>query len=72
MNPETIAQAVYQHAVDNYADGWDTLVECYSLDEIVEELTEEGCQTVSEAIAYFKQSLADYNAYRDDIRATAY
>lgn len=40
--PQTAAE-IYQHAVDHYNDGgWDVIVECWTVEEIQEKITEMG------------------------------
>ena len=55
-SPELLAIAalVYAHAEKNYnAGGWDTIVECYSVSEIADELVEANITTEEAAIAHF-------------------
>lgn len=58
MTKQEIAQAVYSHAEANYEHGgWSTIVECYSLTEIADELPA-SVTTAEEGIAYWGEEMA--------------
>jgi len=71
MTKNEIAQAVYDHALKNYRhDGWDIIVECYDLAEIVEVMG--NASTVSGAIKNVQRIIKPAAAYRKEVEATAY
>jgi len=49
MDEQTMIQAVRQHAMRNYENGWDTLVECYSDGDVLEAIGD--AKTIEQAIA---------------------
>ena len=62
-----IVAAVRKHAEANYErGGWDVLVECYSDEDILEELGR--CRTVGGAIRKIGYFLGVRRRYSDDIR----
>jgi hypothetical protein len=71
MTKNEIAQAVYNHALKNYRhDGWDIIVECYDLAEIVEVMG--NASTVVGAIKNVQRIIKPAAAYRKEVEATAY
>ena len=59
MTKNEIAQAVYDHALKNYEhDGWDMVVECYDLAEIMEDMG--NARTVAGAIKKLRMSCYIY------------
>ena len=73
--PESMAHLdlvryVKQYALDNYENGWDTVVECYSDEDIAKIIgkatTERG------AMAKMRAHYLPYKSYADDIAATAF
>jgi len=54
MTEHEIAAAIQAHALTNYEKGWDMVVECWAVSEIVQELREEDINTVEAAIKYFQ------------------
>lgn len=49
-----IAEKIMAYAYNNYnKSGWDYIVETYTLDEIVDELKEEGISTYEKALKHF-------------------
>ncbi|SEA87259.1 hypothetical protein [Rubrimonas cliftonensis] len=68
-----IAAAVAAHAQAHYGkDGWDFIVECWTLDEIIAELREEGVASRSAAIADFARIAALLDERRAEVRAEAW
>jgi hypothetical protein len=54
--PTHMAQQVYEHASDHYAeDGWDIVVECWTVEEITEEIS--NCGNLMAAIAHMKETI---------------
>ena len=54
---ERTAQAVLNHALANYDKGWDVIVECLSVAEIVNELRPRKIWSEGGAIKYFAQQV---------------
>lgn len=51
-----LARALYDHAYKHYnKKGWDFLVECWSLQEIHNELQEQNITKLNEAIKHFSE-----------------
>jgi len=70
---ESVLAALVTHANENYErDGWDVLVECYSRQEILDELTREGITTAEGAIAHFGDILKIHDENRQDIEGEAF
>ena len=70
MTTNEIAEAVQKHAVVNYEkSGWDYIVECWTRQEIAEELTRCNINTVSEAIAHYAESARIFHDRRTDAEA---
>ena len=71
MTKNELAQAVYDHAHRNYRqDGWDIIVECYDLAEIVEVMG--NASTVVGAINNVHRIIKPAAAYRKEVETTAY
>jgi hypothetical protein len=69
MDSRKLATKIMAHAKANYEDGWDTTVECYNIDDLVEHIEKYGYKSVAD---YKKNHVDPYNDYADDIRATAF
>jgi len=69
---DNLIKAVREHALDpaNYEAGWDYLVECWTDEEIAEELTPN--MTPKMAIKKLGKIMKTYRAYGDEIRSTAW
>ena len=66
-----MVEAVRKFALAHYEeDGWDTVIECWSHDEIAEVI--KRCTTEAGAIKKMKAEIAPFAAYRADIEATAF
>jgi hypothetical protein len=65
MDTRRLAELVMGHAKVHYEDGWDYVVECYSIDELAEEIKHFGYTSVAD----YAKGVADYNEHRDEIRA---
>ena len=63
MNKQDIAKYIYNYAQEHYNEGgWDVIVECWTLDDIVNRLEDD--ETKEEALESFK-SVADVHAERE-------
>ena len=70
MTPNEIAEAVQKHAVINYeVSGWDYIVECWTRDEIAQEIESAKIVTVQEGIEFFALSAKLFNDRRKDVEA---
>lgn len=58
MNKRAVAEAVMAYAVKHYEDGYDWIVECKTVDDIVADMDERGYTTE-------RQIMADYGAVTD-------
>ena len=67
MKKELI-EAVKKHAVDNYNKGWDVVVECYTDEEIQEEI--EGAETPEQAIKMMGRDVEIYDSHRKEVEST--
>lgn len=73
MTTNEIAEAVKAHAIANYEkDGWDYLVECYSLKDIVRWIEEKGWTDAQQAIEGIGEMLAIKDSIRKDMEAEAF
>jgi hypothetical protein len=74
MNQHEIARKVLDHAEANYADGWDEIVECYSVGDLAEAWHEDGYKpsTVKGAVAWTRRLVKLRNDHRRDIQAEAW
>lgn len=53
MNTKEIANAVKAHAVANYEEGWDVIVECWDFSELVEAIESLETKDLQTALAHF-------------------
>lgn len=67
---EEMVAAVKDHAMRNYENGWDTVVECYTDEEIAEKIGK--ARTTKGAIRKVAEGVGIYNRYAAEIRATAF
>jgi len=69
-----MAKFVLAHAKDHYEDGWDVIVECYTIDEVVELAGSCGSDwtTFQEALATVADFVEVYNDRKADIQAEAW
>lgn len=73
MTLEQIAEAVMQHAEKHYNEnGWDYIVECFSIGDIVRELTECNVSTLPEAIKEMGEYAGLLDERRTDIQSTIF
>lgn len=73
MTTNEIAEAVKAHAIANYQkDGWDYLVECYSLNDIVKWIEEKGWTDAQQAIEGIGEMLKVQDSIRKDMEAEAF
>lgn len=61
----TPVQQIKQHALDNYNNGWDYIVECYTDEEIQTEYLDAAGGDVTKAMALI-QEVADYRNERSE------
>ena len=67
---EEMIAGVREHAYWNYSkDGWDYVVECWSDNEIAEEIV--NCRTVKGAIRKMRAVINPLHEYRKDVVASA-
>lgn len=71
---QEMVNAVKEMALDNYNKGYgyQQIVECYTDEEIKEELAEAGVRTVGGAVRHFKKLAKDVGGYHDEIASTAW
>lgn len=68
-----IASAISRHASENYnTDGWDYIVECYSLNDIIAVLIEEQITNLDAALKHFAWRASLLNDRRRDIQGTVF
>lgn len=58
LTVQDMAERVMDHAEKHYADGWDVVVECYSVPDIVEEIERfrtwyDTCHTLAQVMEHF-------------------
>lgn len=73
LPPENkVYDAVMAYAIKNYDNGWDTLVECYSREEVISAM--EDATTTKQALQNVDENLGIklYDEVRKDIQATAF
>jgi len=64
-----IAEQLYKHAQHNYEkDGWDFVVECLTVDDIIEDLIRENITTIENAIKYYENIYGTVNEQREEIQ----
>lgn len=57
MRSLLLAQMVEMHAFENWGkDGWDWIYECRGIEDMAEEIDEEGITTIDAAIAHFGET----------------
>lgn len=62
-----MVNAIKAHAIENYEkDGWDFIVECWSDDEIAEEIA--GCKNIKQAINRVKRTAKLLNERRAEVQ----
>jgi hypothetical protein len=65
-----ISEQLLRHAMLHYnEDGWDFVVECYTIEEIVETLIENDLNTIEKAIVYFGEIYSLHNERREEIQS---
>lgn len=70
---QEMVAAVKLYAREHYAiGGWDSIVECYSDEELAEEINRGNSCTIAEAIAYVGKGCEVWDDYRRDIEAEAF
>ena len=73
MNTHEITKAIRNHASTYYnVDGWDILVECFSDEDIRDELLAQGLLTLPEALLYFNRKCRLLDDRRKEIAATEF
>lgn len=65
-----LVKHVKAHALRNYERGWDTVVECYSDEDIAKVIG--SATTERGAMAKMRAHYLPYKSYADDIAATAF
>ena len=65
-----LVQHIKAHALRNYEKGWDTVVECYSDEDIAKVIG--NATTKRGAMAKMRTHYLPYKSYADDIKATAF
>ena len=65
-----LVQHIKAHALRNYEKGWDTVVECYSDEDIAKVIG--NAATERGAMAKMRTHYLPYKSYADDIKATAF
>jgi len=67
-------EAVKEMAMANYNKGYgyQQIVECYTDEEIREELTEAKVRTVGGAVRHFKKLAKDVGGYHDEVMSTVW
>jgi hypothetical protein len=53
MSKEAIAESVMAYAVENYEKGYDWIVECMTIADIVAEMDDAGCTTKAEIMKLY-------------------
>ena len=67
-----LAKYVMDFAKENYNKyGWDFVVECLTLEEIENELSEEGVTTRSGALKFYRNAYDIVAEHRDEMKAFA-
>lgn len=65
-----MVSAVREYAATHYGeDGWDTVVECYDIQDLIREISEGKCMTIQEAIDYVGKGCKIYADHEKDVRA---
>lgn len=67
MTKSELAKAVRAHAIANYENGWDVIVECYNEASIIEAMGE--ARTVKAAIKAVGQRVTVWNEFAAEIQA---
>jgi len=71
---QEMIEAVKEMAMANYNKGYgyQQIVECYTDEEIREELTEAKVRTVGGAVRHFKKLAKDVGGYHDEVMSTVW
>lgn len=65
---ESWADDIQSYALENYnSDGWDYIVECFTLDEIIDEIS--SCYDYDEALKTIESIALSYDERRAEVRA---
>ena len=69
-----LVQKVRSHAIERYNDsyGWSEIVECWTEQEIVEELKEQEIDTKEAAINHFTEIANIRTEYAEEIQSTVW
>lgn len=64
-----LVEKLKRHALDHYEDGgWDVIIECFTDEEIAEQLTEDKVVTFEDALASFKDQIDVWSDRQADAR----
>ena len=69
-NQQEMVTAVKAHALENYENGWDTVVECWETQDIICAIG--AARTTAGAIKKVKAIVGTCNAFAADIEATEF
>ena len=70
---DEMVKAVKAHAVAHYEEGgWDSIVECYSDEELAAEIEESGATTPEEAISAVGEACGIWDERRREVLAEAF
>ncbi len=70
MTTNEIAEALQKHAVENYeVSGWDYIVECWTREEIAQELELVNVTTLEDAIHEFGEIARIWDGRRREVQA---
>ena len=67
LREEGMLRCIRAYALENYNDGWDEVVECFTDDFIVDWLRHSGSRTTIQAKAAMARLIRERNAYANDI-----
>jgi len=73
MSAAMIAERVYDHAVKNYEKGgWDVIVECWTVEDIVDHMDKYGITTLKGAMSSFGATADVWADRQADARNSAF
>ncbi len=66
---QVMAKYILDYALDHYDEGWDFVYECYSKQDVIDFVKQDGHYISNkEALCRFSNFVTIYNDVRDDIR----
>jgi hypothetical protein len=69
MDNRQVYDRLYNHALENYTNGWDYFVECCGFSDFCDAVVRHGWNTYEEAADYYQQIYSCLSARREEMTA---